>query len=140
MELVIDTNIIFSALLKRDASELEIIENKYHTIYYCQKSTVELFKYKEKIVAVSQLAEEDIVTTFYEILKNLHPIHEKDIPVGNRKLAYELCKDVDKKDSVFVAAALFMEAYLWTGDKNLMEGLLKKGYTNTIRTAQILNK
>ena len=42
--------------------------------------------------------------------------------------AYHLCKDVDEKDTPFVALAIEMEAELWTRDQNLKEGLLKKGF------------
>jgi predicted nucleic acid-binding protein len=140
MELIIDSNIIFSALLKADAPELEIIENTYKNISYCQKSTVEMFKYKEKLVKFSRLAEEDILSNYYRVLRNLRVIFERDIPADARKLAYRLCKDIDPKDTVFVAAAIFMEAYLWTGDKKLIYGLAKKGFTQTVRTADLINK
>ena len=49
MELIIDSNIIFSALLKADAPELEIIENTYKNISYCQKSLLNFPGWPKKI-------------------------------------------------------------------------------------------
>ena len=43
-------------------------------------------------------------------------------------MAYEMCRDIDIKDTVFVAASLFLDAYLWTGDKGLIEKLPAKGF------------
>jgi predicted nucleic acid-binding protein len=42
--------------------------------------------------------------------------------------AWELCKDVDEKDMMFVALALELDALLWTTDKKLATGLLAKGF------------
>ena len=138
MRLVIDTNIIFSALLRKNARELQILQNQHHEIFYCQLSTVEIFKHKEKIVAFSNLSEKEMVSSYNEVLKYLRPVYERDIPVEIRKQAVAVCEDIDLKDVVFVAAAIMLDAYLWTGDEKLRKGLAKRGYTNTISTTEIL--
>lgn len=43
---------------------------------------------------------------------------------------YDLCKDVDIKDTPFVALAIELGPSLWTGDKKLKEGLKQKGFDN----------
>ncbi len=138
MKLVIDTNIIFSTLLKPEAAEFQILRNQYYNILYCQMSTIEIFKHKEKLVALSKLSEKEILINYYGILKHLRPIHEAEIPIEIRKQAASLCVDADPKDVVFVAASIMLDAYLWTGDKKLRTALSQKGYTNTISTAELL--
>jgi predicted nucleic acid-binding protein len=51
---------------------------------------------------------------------------------GNEPLypekAYDLCKDVDIKDTPFIALSIELKRPLWTGDKKLKEGLRSKGF------------
>jgi predicted nucleic acid-binding protein len=42
--------------------------------------------------------------------------------------AYSLCKDVDEKDTPFVAMAIAMECNIWTRDEELKNGLRSKGF------------
>ena len=56
--------------------------------------------------------------------------NEKSISLVSRQSAYDLCKTIDLKDTVFVALSFELNAPLWTGDKKLKKGLLAKGFTN----------
>jgi predicted nucleic acid-binding protein len=56
--------------------------------------------------------------------------NEKSISLPSRQTAYDLCKDIDPKDAVFVALSCELDAPLWTGDKKLKKGLMSKGFTN----------
>jgi predicted nucleic acid-binding protein len=38
--------------------------------------------------------------------------------------------DIDEKDSVFVALTLELDGLLWTSDKKLKNGLIKKGFNS----------
>ena len=128
MKIVIDANV----------EELSIVTSANHEVYLCRFIGVELFKHKEKIMKYSQLREEQIIDAYQLLLENTKAIHEYEIPVEVYKKAENLCKTVDPKDTVYVAATLFLDACLWTGDKKLREGLAKKGFTNTISTAELL--
>ena len=86
-----------------------------------------MFKNKEKILKYSQLSEEQIVDAYQLLVENTKAIHEYEIPAEVYRKAEKLCEGVDLKDTVYVAAALFLDAHLWTGDKKLKEGLEKKG-------------
>ncbi|MCK4763521.1 MAG: hypothetical protein KAW12_15080 [Candidatus Aminicenantes bacterium] len=39
---------------------------------------------------------------------------------------------MDEKDSPFIGLAIEIDAYVWTGDKKLKEGLGKKGFTKFV--------
>jgi predicted nucleic acid-binding protein len=41
-------------------------------------------------------------------------------------------------DIAFVALSLFLDIKLWTGDKQLIGGLTKKGFKNIITTHEML--
>ncbi|MBA7612475.1 hypothetical protein ES703_19711 [subsurface metagenome] len=70
------------------------------------------------------------------IVENTKAIHEYEIPVDVYRQAEELCEGVDPKDTVYVAVALFLDANLWTGDKKLKEGLVKKGLSQVVQTSK----
>lgn len=55
MKLVIDTNIIFSALLKKESAIKKFILEPANELYTCNFFFVEIFKYKEKIEKLSDL-------------------------------------------------------------------------------------
>ncbi|MCK5201144.1 MAG: PIN domain-containing protein [Spirochaetales bacterium] len=138
MDLVIDTNVLFSALLKSKSNEFKIVKSGKHEIYACQYSVVELFKHKEKLVRLSGLQEEELIKIYYVLLQKIHPLEERGFSKKIRQKAFELCKQVDEYDMMFVATALFIDGFLWTGDKKLIKGLRKKGYNRTITTAELM--
>ncbi len=132
MKIVIDTNLIFSSFLKKNARELDIIKSSKHDIYFCQFTTLELFKHKEKIVECSKLNEEEIFEAYQLVLKNVKIVVEKDIPKEIIREAEGLCKDIDENDTIFVATSIFLDAKLWSGDSKLSRGLKKKGFDRII--------
>lgn len=58
MKVVIDTNILFSALLQGGQKYRDILFFENVEFYSCKYAMVEIIKYKEKIVKCSKQAEE----------------------------------------------------------------------------------
>lgn len=52
--------------------------------------------------------------------------------------AYEICKDIDEKDTPFVALSLELEIPLCTNDKKLYEKLKKKGFDNFVTVKEFI--
>ena len=50
----------------------------------------------------------------------------------------KLTAGIDVKDVSFVALSLQTDAYLWTGDKPLHDGLIKRGFTKVVNTEELL--
>ena len=132
MKLVVDTNVIFSALLKSGSKELYILKKSNFQFFIPKVVFIELFKYKEKILRYSNLTEDEILELLYVILGSIKVVDEMQIPYEFRKLSYELTKDVDVKDAIFVASALALNAKIWTGDKKLREHLIKNNKEDLI--------
>ncbi len=126
--IIVNTNIIFSALLKNRTKFAEVLLAENHKFFICEMVLVELFKYKEKIVRLSGLSEDELIQLFQVFLKTMHLYKEELISIENRQLAYQLCYDIDKNDTAHVALTLELDGLLWAGDKVLKEGLLKKGF------------
>jgi len=125
---VVDTNILFSALLAGPSSFSESLLRSGHRFYICELVLVELFKRKDKIVKASRLSEEDGLRVYHALLKQVTLYKEDLIAPENRRAAYALCRDIDEADSPHVALALELNALLWTGDKQLKDGLRRKGF------------
>jgi predicted nucleic acid-binding protein len=44
--------------------------------------------------------------------------------------AHRLCREIDEKDTSYLALAFELNAKFWTNDKVLKLGLIKKGFNN----------
>ena len=125
---IVDTNIVFSALLKSRSSFMDFLLTAPKKFYISELLIIEIFKHKEKIVEYSELSEQEIAKFYYLLLSKVHIFKEEVISIGNWRAAHDLCKDVDEADTPFVALTFELDGLLWTGDKILKEGLKQKGF------------
>lgn len=126
--IIVDTNILFSALLKEHSKFAETLLNPEYRFFACEFLYIELFKSKEKLVKSSRLANDQITELLSLFLKRISFFKEDNIAKETLQQAYELCKDIDEKDSQHVALTLEKDGLLWTGDKKLMQGLKARGF------------
>lgn len=54
--------------------------------------------------------------------------------------AASIVNGIDRDDFIFVALGRHKKCRIWTGDKVLINGLLKKGYDMCITTAELKSK
>ena len=140
MKFVVDTNILISTLMKSDGVVGGILlrdlrEFEKLSCYYLY---VEIFSKKEKILKISKLEEKDLLELLYLVIKQVNFINEAQISDENWQKAQDLTHDIDVKDISFVALTLETDAYLWTGDKILYEGLKAKGFEKVVSTTELL--
>lgn len=126
--IVVDTNILFSALLNSKSGFTETLLKSEHQFYVCEQILVEMFKRKDKIVKLSKLDEDDVFHLYHILLKRINLFKEDLISPESRKRAYELCHDVDETDTPHVALTIELNGLLWTGDQALKDGLKQKGF------------
>ena len=74
----------------------------------------------------------------YLILKQINFVNEVNIPTQFYMQAFQLTKDIDEKDTIFVAMSLFLDCTIWSGHKVLIEGLRRKGFTNIMSTNELI--
>jgi len=129
VRLVIDTSIFISLLIRRESAMRRLIRgSSTFRFYFPRFFLVELFKHKERIAAASELSEEELLDCLYELLSRIRFIEEGGIPIGTWMEARRLCRDVDMKDTAFVALTLHLDGRLWTTDAELETGLRAKGF------------
>ncbi|MDO9255001.1 MAG: PIN domain-containing protein [Bacteroidales bacterium] len=135
-KIIVDTNIIFSALLNTNSRIGQIlISGKNHFDFYSPEYVrFEIFQHKEKIKFTGKLTEDEFIETLSLILRNITILNQSIIPQEIYRKAELLCQDIDIDDTVFVAVSDFIQGILWTGDMKLLNGLKNKGYNRFIST------
>ena len=126
--IVVDTNIIFSALINKNSKIATFLLEPNQALVMPKYGFVELFKHKEKICAVSKHSQEEILEILYELMRHIDFFDENSISASALSNAWELVKDIDPKDMLFVALTLEVEGLLWTGDTKLSTQLKSKGF------------
>jgi predicted nucleic acid-binding protein len=127
--IIIDTNLVFSALVTRESRLRERLMINEDARFCCPRFLfVELFKHKERILRASQLSEDELLEFLSGILSKVEFIEEGLIPMGTWLEAHRLCRDTDANDTPFVALTLHLDGLLWTNDEDLKRGLHAKGF------------
>ncbi len=73
----------------------------------------------------------------FQIYKDINFISEEQIKKSTWLFAEKLLADIDPKDIHYVAFSKQFRCKIWSGDKELMKGLSKKGFTNCITTDEL---
>jgi predicted nucleic acid-binding protein len=140
MKIVVDTNIIFSALLNSNTAIGDLLFNpgNYFEFYSCNYMRYEIQKHWERLKKISKLSDDQLEVSSSLILSRLKFINEEIIPVKTWLAAEKITKDIDIDDIDFVALTKFLRATLWTGDKMLYNGLKKINFKKIINTPELL--
>ncbi|MEM9324715.1 MAG: PIN domain-containing protein [Bacteroidota bacterium] len=136
MKVVVDTNIIFSALLNTSSSIagflLTTTPFEFFAPSYLQ---TELSKHQEKLMKLhGSISIEEFVELRFLVTRKINFISEYQIEQEYWQKAHDLTAKVDNDDAAFVALALQLNASLWTGDKRLIHGIQSKGFTPVLTT------
>ena len=139
MRIVVDTNIVFSALINSSATIPNIIISPFgrNRFYTSEFLFDELEKHINKLQKASKLTEKDINKAITKLFKYIHIISLDIIPQEIWLKAEAMTNDIDPDDIAFVALSIFLDAYLWTGDKKLYNGLKNKGFDNVLSTFEV---
>jgi predicted nucleic acid-binding protein len=125
---VVDTNLIFSALIPKSSKIRDILFESNMTFFSPNFLITEIYKHKDKLIKNSKLDEPEFYLYFNGIIERVQFVPIDFIAIESRQKAYDLCKDVDIKDTPFLALSIDLSIPLWTGDKKLKEGLRIKGF------------
>lgn len=129
-KVIIDSNIVFSALRGTDSLTLRRILQSGEQYFAPNFLISEIFMHKERILKKSKISEEKTYEAFIKVFNKITFVNEENISTANFITAFRFCKDVDKKDTPFVALSLELGYPLWTRDKELKTGLQQKGFTH----------
>lgn len=141
MKFVVDTNIAFSAVLNTEGKIGDLIMNSHGILEFhaCDTLRSEIKKHRTKLLELSKLDDGQLDQSIYQITNCLTFTNEALIPFEFWLKGANLVRDTDMNDIAFLALAEFLGVKLWTGDRALIKGLAKKGYTNFITTEELYN-
>jgi predicted nucleic acid-binding protein len=136
MKVVVDSNIVFSAILnsKSKIGQLIINGSKYFDFYSIGLLKEEIIEHVDKILNLTGFTKIQFEDTFQLIISRIKFLDDRLLTDKDIIKAIDLVKDIDNDDSMFVALNNHLMANLWTGDKKLIKGLKKKGYSRILTT------
>lgn len=139
MRVVVDTNIVFSAILNSNGLIGELLFNSEDQFEFFSSEFIidELTKYKTKLQALTKMSEVKLDVSIDQVMKKIDLISSEALSEIHWHRAYELVADVDENDTPFLATAISIEATIWTGDKKLINGLRTKGFQDIYSTAEL---
>jgi predicted nucleic acid-binding protein len=136
MKVIIDTNIIFSAILSSSGKigQILIFGRKHIEFYAPSLVKVEVKRHREKLIQLGEITDADFEETRDDIFGCINFISEEQIPFEYWRQALPYVRETDMDDIAFVALSSFLDAHLWTGDKKLLRGLEATGFTKGLST------
>lgn len=139
MNIVVDSNIIISLLIKADGVIFDLFDqlSESHDLYISDTTLTEIFNHQKKIIRLSKLSDESFETLKALAIQKVTIIPSLSIPDDLHIKSYKLVEHIDPNDFVFVATAIFVNGSLWTGDKKLYQGLKSKGFNAIINTNEV---
>ena len=122
IRVVVDTNVLMSALLKNNSFTAKLLRSEFFDIYYPEDGLREIEYYKKYIISKRERALQK--QSFEYVLKFiLEPIHIIPSELYSQKIkdAYEEMKGIDEKDTPFLALALQLNCSIWSDDKHFKQ-------------------
>ncbi len=137
MEIVLDSNILFSALISGKEIYIDILRSL--DVYAPDFIFRELSKYQKRIIKKTRL-EDEFLFFIKELFSEITVIPKLAISQKGYENALLLCNDIDPKDTAFLALSIEFDIPLWSNDKKLLQGLMAKGYKKIITTEEIFEQ
>ncbi len=141
MKVVVDTNILFSALLNSEGKIGHLLFNTIDIFqFYCANFLKEeIDKHQQKILFISKFTKNELTERKKLLFKQIIFIDEYKIPEKIIVAAEQMVRSIDPDDVPHVALAEYLNAKLWTGDKKLSDGLDAKSYKICTNTTSLWN-
>lgn len=128
MRIIADANILISIVTKLDgiSARVWLEADPYFVFTAPEFLREELAKHRSRIAKAMGLSAAQVAALEALLLERVEFCSVARIPDKYLDRAVELTKDIDPKDSPYVALALFFDCQIWTGDRKLAKGLAKK--------------
>ena len=139
MKVIVDTNIVFSAILNSGSRIGKILlHSKGHFQFYsCNYLRVEINRHRIRLLKLTRLSEDELAELENLVTHNITFIDERLLPEALLKQTEILLKSIDPNDTPFVTLTKHLEGKLWTGDMQLYNGLKTKRFKDILTTAEL---
>jgi len=142
VKIIVDTNIIIRSLINPGNKFGEILLNPRPGVEFIAPAYLreEYYNHRVKVLSFTKYSFNEFRELEFCIFDSIHFISEKLLPFEVAEASMSLVADIDKKDFVFVAFAIWMDAKLWTVYDELRKGLIAKSFDKLITTAEVIEK
>ena len=139
MKILVDANIVFSGILNSNGKigDLLINSTKYFTFIAPDFLRHEIKSKYQRLQIISKMSLAQIEEAEYQVCKHITFISEEQITDKYWSEAFELVYDIDRNDIPYIAYSKQFKCKLWSGDKKLFKGLIKKGFKNLVNTEEL---
>ena len=140
LTIVIDANIVWSTAYRASSQvgQLVMASDQEEVSFYAPSYLKsELDRHLPKIVELSGQTQLEVTTVLQAAYRKLKFISDAQIPFAYFQAALPLVRDIDIDDIVFVALNDYLSGYLWTGDRQLYNGLKAKGYQKVVNLDEL---
>ena len=117
MRVIIDSNVLFSALIK-DSVTRKIILNYENLFLFPEYIFREINNHKDELYKKSGMDKHEFNQLLQLILDKVLVVPQKSLS-SYREEAKKLVRNIDINDICFIACALAYQAILWSDDKKL---------------------
>lgn len=140
MKIVVDTNVVFSALVNPGSTITDLIFNYNERFIFYSPETmhVELERHRKKLIEVSQITEGEKDELLYLLGRKIEIIHLDYLSPQSWKRALQYVQRIDEFDAPFLALTIELSGILWTGDKKLVNGLIRQGFEDVVSTHDLV--
>ena len=142
MSVVVDTNIIFSAMLNTNSRIAGVLLRPKTTLtfYSTDQLRLEIENHSGKLMALAKYSEYEFKRVLNLFAQRIRFVDRQLIPSHFYQEALSLTKDVDVDDTEFVALTLYLNGRLWSGDRTLRTGLIKKGWNKFVTLNKLVEE
>ena len=139
MKIIVDTNIVFSAILNSNSRIGKILLNskEHFQFFTCNYLRIEIQRHRNKLLKLTKLSEDQLSELQELITQHITFIDERLIPQDLLLKTETQLKAIDPDDTVFVALTKHLEGKLWTGDLQLYNGLKAKRFKDIILSSEL---
>ena len=130
IQIVVDTNVLMSALLKDNSVTAKLIRSEFFDIYYPEDGLTEIDRYREYLISKREktLQKQSFEYVLRFVLEPVHIIPYQ-LYCQQIKDAHEKMKCIDEKDTPFLALALQLNCPIWSDDSHFKQQNTVKVYT-----------
>mgnify|MGYP003993487705 FL=1 len=127
MELIIDTNIFISALIKNGPTR-KVIFNSPITCFLPEYALIEIKNHEKELLKKAKLSQEGFISLIKKLLRNVQIIQIKDVN-PYLMMAKKIMEKIDIDDAVFIAASFSLNLPIWSDDKHFQTQNQVRVYT-----------
>jgi predicted nucleic acid-binding protein len=139
MVVVVDTNIFISSIIHINGPVAALLLHNSTKIDFTAPEFViqEVISKETKICKKEKLNQKDFRTNLSIITDTVFLLKDEMLSDTEFKKAYDIVKSVDPDDTIYLAFAMALDAFVWTGDKKRHNYLRRKKINYSVTTPEL---